>query len=330
MSSYKHLSLEERYYIATERRSGRSANSMAAALGRSQSTISREIKRNRSRGGYKACVAQEKAKRRQRTRPRPHKLTKSVKLKVRARLKRDWSPEQVAGRMNLKHGISLHHETIYRFVSDDKHVGGELFKHLRHQKTYRKRYGRPGSRSGIPGRVDIDKRPASANNRRRVGDWEADLMTGKRHKGYIVTIDDRKSKLRMAALLRNKNAEDVKDAIVRLLAPIPELAKTMTFDNGKEFTQHSKIVEELDCKTYFCKPYHAWERGQNENANGLLRQYFPKNTDLTKVTLKEIKQAISKLNNRPRKCLGYKTPGEYFEELTGIKVEKFLGYALKM
>ena len=152
----------------------------------------------------------------------------------------------------------------------------------------------------------------------RVGDWEADTIIGKGHKGAIVTLDDRKSKLRLAAPLSGKQAEPVKSWITKLLEPFSDLVKTITFDNGREFTKHQDIANNLDCKTYFAKPYHSWERGQNENANGLLRQYFPKSMKLMDISVKKVFDAIDKLNSRPRKCLGYKTPYEVFEELTGI------------
>ena len=327
--SYKHLSLEERYYIVTEYRR-RSINSIARSLGRSQSTISREIERNSVNGVYNHRLAHSKAVGRHRKKRKAVKLTESMKELIKEKLKKDWSPEQISGRLRLKNKISIHFGTIYRYLAADKLAGGKLYLRLRHPKSYRCEYGTPSNRSGNPGRVDIDQRPEVANKRKRVGDWEADTVIGKRHRGAIVTIDERKSKIRLAAPVRHKRAEDVKDALVGLLAPIKDFVKTITFDNGKEFTQHRKIADALDCKNYFAKPYHAWERGQNENANGLLRQYFPKQMDLSEVTKKEVFEAVWKLNRRPRKCLGYKTPFEYFEELTGIDMQNPRGYALMM
>lgn len=143
-----------------------------------------------------------------------------------------------------------------------------------------------------------------------------------------MTLDDRKSKLRLAFPLEGKKAQDVLDASTILLEPIKDFVETITFDNGKEFTLHEKIAQRLDCKTYFAKPYHSWERGQNENANGLLRQYFPKTMELVDISIKQVFKAIDKLNSRPRKCLGFKTPYEAFEELTGIDFKKLMGYAL--
>lgn len=327
--SYQHLSLAERYYIETELKMKASINKIARAMGRSQSTIFREIQRNTGQRGYRHKQANRFAEERQAKKPKAIKLTQEIKYLVTACLKREWSPEQIVGRFSDDGWISLHHETIYQFVLADKAAGGQLYKYLRHQdKTYRKRYGSAHNRSGIPNRVDINERPSEANDRERVGDWEADTIIGKNHKGARVTLDDRKSKLRLAAPLAAIKAKYVKEAIVSLLSPVKEFVKTMTFDNGKEFTLHEKIATDLDCATYFAKPYHSWERGQNENANGLLRQYFPKAMELVDVTLKQVLEAVDKLNNRPRKCLKFKTPYEVFENLTGVDVKKLTGYAL--
>jgi IS30 family transposase len=306
-----------------------SINQIAKAMGRSQSTISREIQRNTGRRGYRHKQANRLTDERHVNKPKTVKLTDEIKYLISACLQKDWSPEQISGRLHADEIISIHHETIYQFVLTDKANGGELYKHLRHQgKTYRKRYGSAHNRSGIPNRVDIDERPVEANNRERIGDWEADTIIGKNHKGAIVTLDDRKSKLRLAAPLSGKKAQYVKEAMIALLSPITEFVKTVTFDNGKEFTLHENIADELDCKTYFAKPYHSWERGQNENANGLLRQYFPKAMELVNISTKQVVKAVDRLNSRPRKCLKFKTPYEVFEKLTGVNVRKLMGYAL--
>ena len=327
--SYQHLSLAERYYIETELKMEASINQIAKAIGRSQSTICREVCRNTGQRGYRHKQASRFARERHANKPKAIKLTEEIKYLIAACLKREWSPEQISGRFHDEGLLSLHHETVYQLVLADKAKGGKLYKHLRHQeKTYRKRYGSAHNRSGIPNRVDIDERPSEANNRERIGDFEADTIIGKNHKGAIVTLDDRKSKLRLAAPLAGKKAKYVKEAIVSLLSPVKEFVKTITFDNGKEFTLHECIASELDCATYFAKPYHSWERGQNENANGLLRQYFPKAMELIGITIKQVFEAIDKLNNRPRKCLNFKTPYEVFETLTGVNVKKILSYAL--
>lgn len=317
--AYTHLSLTERHYIEVERKMGSSQNKIAKSLGRSQSSISRELQRNTGQRGYRHNQAHRLTNERHAVKPKKIKLTEEVKMLINKYLSNDWSPEQIAGKLKLDDIISLHHETIYQYLLVDKRLGGELYKQLRHQgKKYRKRYGCARNNHGIPNRVDIDERPAIANDRGRVGDWEADTIIGKNHKGAIVTLDERKSKLRLAYPLSAKRASLVTNAINYLLSPIKSRVHTVTFDNGKEFANHQKIAKRLDCKTYFAKPYHSWERGQNENANGLLRQYFPKAMKLNEVSFDEVSRAIDKLNSRPRKCLGYKTPYEAFFELTGI------------
>ena len=326
--SYVHLSLAERHYIEIERKAGTSMNQMAKALGRSQSTLSREISRNSGQRGYRHQQAHRLAEQRHTNKPKAVKLTAEIKQLITGYLQQDWSPEQIAGRLGKEGIIKLHHETIYQYILADKQAGGTLYKHLRHQhKTYRKRYGSAHNRIGIPNRVDIEHRPQEANQRQRVGDWEADTLIGKNHKGALVTLDERKSKLRLAAPLHSKKAPQVKEATIALLQPIAQFVKTITFDNGKEFAWHEAIAQALECETYFAKPYHSWERGQNENANGLLRQYFPKTMELVEVTLKQVFEAIDKLNSRPRKCLGFKTPYEVFEELTGVNIKSLTGYA---
>jgi IS30 family transposase len=327
--SYLHLSLEERHYIEIERKKGVSTNKLSAALERSQSTISREINRNIGLRGYRHKQAQHLTKKRHQDKVKSIKMTPKIQEMIAGYIKKDWSPEQISGRLKMKGIIELHHETIYQYILKDKASGGDLYKHLRHQaKRYRKRYGSAHNRTGIPNRVDIDERPEAANNRERTGDWEADTIIGKNHKGAIVTLDERRSKLRLAAPSEGKKAKSVREVIVNLLTPIKSFVKTVTFDNGKEFTQHEVIAKELNCQTYFAKPYHSWERGQNENANGLLRQYFPKNEELIDVTERAVIQAVDKLNSRPKKCLNFKTPYEAFKEFTGIDVRNLMGYAL--
>lgn len=327
--SYKHLNLAERYYIEVEKKAGRSMNKIAQAMGRTQSTISREMKRNIGKKGYRHKQADCLSRERHRDKPKAVKMTEWIKQQIKSYLEQDWSPEQVAGRLKYEGVVSLHHESIYQYVLADKQAGGTLYQHLRHQnKTYRKRYGSAHNSTGIPNRVDIDKRPEVVNKRQRVGDWEADTIIGKNHKGAIVTLDERQSKLRLAAPLPGKKAQAVKEAIIALLHPIKQFIKTITYDNGKEFTLHESIAKALSCDAYFAKPYHSWERGQNENANGLLRQYFPKSMELVNVTSKMVKDAVDKLNSRPRKCLSFKTPYETFEEATGLDMKNLLGYAL--
>ncbi len=326
---YKHLSLAERHYIQVERKLGKSCKKIACDLGRSASTISREVRRNTGLRGYRHQQADRLARQRHENKPKSLKLTLEIRFLIDACLHDYWSPEQIAGRLKDMEIISLHHETIYQYVLTDKRQGGELYTYLRHQnKTYRKRYGSAHNRTGIPNRKDIDQRPAKANNRSRVGDWEADTIIGNQHQGAIVTLDERKTKLRLAAPLPRKTASFVCEAINSLFEPIKEFVKTITFDNGKEFTQHEKIASTIGCDTFFAKPYHSWERGQNENANGLLRQFFPKKMKLNDVSYEQVMAAVDNLNNRPRKCLKYKTPYEVFFALTGVNVKTIISCAL--
>ncbi len=327
--AYTHLSLEERYYIEVQGKEGISLNKIAKALGRAPSTLSRELNRNTGQRGYRYKQADRMTLQRHIEKPKAIKITPEIQQQMRVDIENDWSPEQVAGRLKKEGIISLHHESIYQYILADKVNGGLLYTHLRHQKkTYRKRYGSAHNRTGIPDRVGIENRPNVANNRERVGDWEGDTVIGKNHKGVIVTLDERKTKLRLAAPLPNKKAQGVKEAIVMLLKPLKRFVKSITYDNGKEFTEHVAIAKGLACDSYFAAPYHSWERGQNENANGLLRQYFPKAMELDKISQQDVLNAVDKLNSRPRKCLGYKTPYEAFKELTGIDARKLMGCAL--
>lgn len=329
--SYKHLSLEERHYIEISMKNEKTLSEIGKDLGRSQSTITREIARNKGQRGYRHNQANDLANKRHKSKPKAHKLTVEIIDIIERYIRQKWSPEQVVGWLEKEGVIKLHHETIYQHILSDKRSGGDLYTHLRHQnKTYRKRYGsaHPRNRSGIPNRTDIDERPEVVNTRERVGDWEADTMIGKNHKGVFVTLDERKSKLRLALPVSSKKARGVTDAMLNLFSPVKHVVNTITFDNGKEFAYHEELAKAIECKTYFAKPYHSWERGQNENANGLLRQYFPKSMELIDVTKRQVLDAVHKLNSRPRKCLGFKTPYEVFEELTGINKKTLTGYAL--
>ncbi|PHS36897.1 MAG: IS30 family transposase [Sulfurovum sp.] len=319
--AYNQLTLQERHYIEIETRKGTFQTEIAKALNRSQGTISKEISRNKGGRGYRYQQANKTASQRHKDKTKSIKLTDEIMCFIENELKTNQSsPEQIAGRLKKVHKISLHHESIYRYILEDKSNGGKLYLHLRHKhKAYRKRYGSStNSTKGIPDRVDIDQRPKEANDRLRVGDWEADTVIGAKHKGAIVTLDERVSKLRLALPQVGKFAKETKESIIELLKPFSQFVKTITFDNGKEFAKHMDMASSLGCDTYFAKPYHSWERGQNENANGLLRQYFPKGMEFVDITRKEVVDAVHRLNSRPRKCLDYATPYEAFIELTGL------------
>ena len=262
---HKHLSQEERYYIEISLKQGISQNTISKALNRSQGTISKEIKRNSGANGYRHKQANRFANERHLVKPKAIKLTDDVKLYIKEELEsHQSSPEQIAGRLKKEKDISIHFETVYRYILKDRADGNELYLHLRHkQKPYRKRYGSNciNISKGIPNRVDIDERPDIVNDRLKVGDWEGDTVIGAKHKGAIVTLDERVSKLRLALPMVGKFALDTKDTIIELLSPIKEFVKSITLDNGKEFVKHKDMAKSLDCDTYFAKPYHSWQRG---------------------------------------------------------------------
>lgn len=329
MSTYTHLTQEERYHIETLRKQKVSLSKIAAGMGRNKSTLSRELRRNQGQRGYRYQQAQRKALRRHREKPKAVKLDEGLRSEIASRIEQRWSPEQIGGRLKWEGKKSVSHETIYRFVLADRKAGGRLYTHLRHQaKPYRKRYGKRDARGVIPGRVDIARRPVIVAEKTRLGDWEADTVIGKGHRGVLVTLTERVSKLNLAVCVPRKEAIAVKDAIVTALKPLQAWVQTLTFDNGREFCQHQAVAAALDCETYFATPYRSWERGLNENHNGLLRQYFPKQMPLDAVTQSEVDAAINALNHRPRKTLDYKTPWEVFKTLSGLDSGYLAGVAL--
>ena len=305
--TYKHLSQEERYQIYILMSAGNSQQQIAELLGRHKSTISRELARNTGGRGYRprqACLLAEERSLGSRNAGRISAEQWSETVDY---LHEKWSPEQIASEV----GIS--HETIYRHVYADKAAGGSLWKALRCQKKLRKRYAGGQDRRGqIIGRRPISERPAHIEERAQVGHWEGDTVIGSNHKQAIVTLVERKSGYAVLSKVTNKTSDLVGNAIINELKPFAPLVKTMTFDNGKEFAEHQRIDGELQSTTYFADPFASWQRGSNENFNGLLRQYIPKKRPLSTVTQEEIKMIQHQLNNRPRKRLGFKTPNEVF------------------
>ena len=313
--TYTRLTEDERYQIyegVTEKRSHRE---IALLLNKHHSTISREVVRNKGLRGYRPKQAQEKAKQRNEDKPKYKKLTPDVESLIAKNIKSEWSPDQIKGRLKSQGLPMVCATTMYGFIQQNKALGGDLYKHLRHRKTYKKRTGSAEARGQIIGRVSIDERPSIVDDKSRLGDWEADTVIGKGHKGVLVTLAERVSKKTLIAHVPSKHAEVVKDAIIRLLKPEKAYLHTITFDNGKEFAYHAKLKEALGADNYFAHPYCSWERGLNENHNGLIRQYLPKGMALDKVTTKEVKVIQNKLNNRPRKLLGYQTPNEVYDAM---------------
>lgn len=310
--SYTQLTREQRYQIYALKKADHSQTRMAAIIGCHKSTISRELARNAGQRGYRPKQAQELALARKLPAHRP-RIRPETWASVESLLRRQWSPEQISGRLKLERQESVSHERIYQHIYSDKRAGGTLHLSLRCQKKRRKRYGRRDRRGQLPARRSIDERPAVVDARRRLGDWEADTIVGRSHRGAIVSVVERKSKLTRLAKVARNTAELVGQAMTTQLAPLS--VKTITSDNGREFAHHQQIAARLKAGFYFAHPYSSWERGLNENTNGLVRQYFPKKSDFSKITGRQINRVVERLNNRPRKTLGYKTPNEVFFKL---------------
>lgn len=312
----KHITEEQRYAISTMLQIPMTIKAIAKAIGVNKSTVYREINRNcdgRS-GNYIMDLAQRKAEKRKAQKRHKEVLTLQMKKRIKKLLEKGFSPEQITGRSSLD-GISMvSHETIYRWIWKDKQRGGKLHKYLRRQgRKYAKRGSKNAGRGFIPNRVDIDERPPIVDQKERFGDLEIDTIIGKNHKGAILTINDRVTSRVWIRKLTGKEAIPVAKITAWALRKVKNLIHTITADNGKEFAKHEEIAQKLEINFYFCKPYHSWERGANENTNGLIRQYIPKGTEFSEVTNKQIKWIENNLNNRPRKRLGYLTPNEKFK-----------------
>lgn len=325
---YKHLTYDIRCQIYALLKRGFSQSQIAKDLKFNQSSVSREIKRNSGRKGYRHKQAHNNAKKRRLiAASKPKKMSPDLTFFIEQMLcLRQWSPEQISGYLRTKQNILLSHETIYQYIWQDKKSGGLLYKYLRcGGKKYNKRRNKTAGRGLIPNRIGIENRPKIVDSKERVGDFEIDTIIGTKHRGAIVSIVDRKTKFLRLGYLSHKTAEKTSLMTIKLLSPIKTHVHTITADNGKEFALHKDISKALSSEFYFANPYHSWERGLNENTNGLVRQYFPKQFDFTKITSHDIKLVEDLLNSRPRKSLNYKTPNEVFLQLTGVD----LSYALR-
>ena len=313
--NYKQLTYEQRCQISILKKRGDSQREIAVAIGVSQATVSRELARNTGERGYRHKQAQQKAVQRRREATKRTKMTPAMIETIESKLRIEWSPEQISGWLLEEQEQLLSHESIYLHVWADKQGGGDLYKHLRRQgKKYDKRRNGKSTRGQIKNRVSIDERPEVVEDKSRIGDWEIDTMIGKGHSGALVTIVERVTNFTLSAQVDSKSAANVSRATIALLRPFKEVVHTITADNGKEFAYHEKISKALSADIYFAHPYSSWERGLNENTNGLLRQYFPKETDLKAVTQSEVVSAVRKLNARPRKGLAYKSPSHLMNE----------------
>jgi IS30 family transposase len=310
---YKQLTYENRNEIKAYLKLGLKMVLIAYLIGVHKSTISRELKRNSGLRGYRPNQAQDKANSRKKHSRKNTRLTDVVKQRVAFYLKQDWSPEQISGRLAVAEDVHISHETIYQYIWADKQAGGELYQHLRGaRKKKKKRYGKTDGRGQIKDRVSIDERPASVANKERLGDWEIDTIIGSHHQGALVSAVERTAKLTCIQVVPQKEADIVSQTIITMLKPFKGKVLTITVDNGKEFALHKKIAQELGAKVYFAHPYHSWERGLNENTNGLIRQYFPKQHDFRTITKQDTVLVENRLNNRPRKTLNFKKPIELF------------------
>jgi transposase, IS30 family len=315
--SYQQLTLGERYMLAALRKQGFNQSQIARALGRHRSTISREIRRNRTRadGRYRAFTAQERTNgRRSRSRRNSRFTAKDFSL-VEQLLCRQWSPEQVSGHLARTGQLTISHETIYRHVWRDKREGGLLYTHLRGaRKRRRKRYGAYDSRGKLAGKRPISERPAEVETRSRTGHWEIDTVMGTGSLDCIVSLVERKSGLVIIGKLEDRTTHSLNKRVLHLINRQPCPFQTITADNGTEFHDYKEIEERTNVTFYFATPHHSWERGSNENANGLIRQYLPKGKSMAGLSQHQCNAIARKINMRPRKRLGFRTPLECFNE----------------
>ena len=318
--SYKHLSITEREKILIYLTQSLSLCRIAKLLGRSKSTISRELARNPSE--YLPSKAQARYKRR-RKKCRPHKLLENPELFALVKtlfLDRHWSPEQIANRLKLEdYPIQISYKTIYRAIyasmfdtPEQKRSTGNhgARKYLRHKGRPRRPKGYVSNRGKIPISNELKERPIQANERSRFGDWEADTIVGFNHKTGLLTLVDRLSRFLICEKLTRLGSKEVETAMIKALSGQP--LHSITPDRGREFQLHGNVTKELGVEFYFPPPHHPWERGTNENTNGLLREYFPKGFDFNNVSEEELQRVVEQLNRRPRKCLGYRTPAEVY------------------
>lgn len=316
MRKYNQLSADERDKIAVLKANGFNLSDIGQILGRNRSTISRELRRNKSDkyACYTPHLAQARCQhRKQEANTHPRLKNNQIREYVQQKLKEDYSPEQIAGRITMEHpGLSISHEAIYQYIYSDK---PELKQCLARHYRVRKKRGkkRSGSAQTIPNRVDISQRPAEVQQRLIIGHWESDSVTSRKSKVALAVSAERKSRLTKIVKIHRRTSEHFSNAVIDSLKDVPENQRlTITYDNGKENAEHQKINDALNVQSYFCQPYRSWEKGTVENTVGLIRRYFPKKTDFAKVTEQQIREVELKLNSRPRKCLGFKTPLEVF------------------
>jgi len=314
---YYQLTSEERYMLARLRRQGLNKSQIARSLGRHRSTVCRELGRNSTRadGRYRASTAQERTNGRRSRSRRNLRFSTQDFATVDELLCRQWSPEQVSGHLCRTGHLRISHETIYRHVWRDKQAGGLLYTHLRGaRKQRRKRYGSYDSRGKLAGKRPISERPASVETRHQLGHWEIDTVMGTGSKHCIVTMVERKTGLLLIGKLEDRTTASLNRRVIRIIKRHEGAFETITSDNGTEFHNYQRIEARTQALFYFARPYHSWERGSNENANGLIRQYLPKGTSMAALSQQQCNAIAQKLNRRPRKRHGFRTPLECYYE----------------
>lgn len=306
------LSSSQRYKIEALHSLKYGVSEISVKTGIPKCTVSRELSRNSKNGRYEASRAEKMS--RARCKRGAYKLKGELLLEVDKMLGRQDSPEQISGRLGLQNKPNVSHETIYQHVYRDKKAGGGLYKNLRFgHKKRRKRLGKHEKRGKISNKTMISQRPAEVETKERFGDWEGDTIIGGNHQGVVVTLVERKSKHALMGKSEDKSAAAVHKVVVDLLQSSTLPKKTITFDNGTEFANHQKIADDLGVQVYFANPYHSWERGLNENTNGLIRQFIPKKQNLKELDEKVLASVQENLNNRPRKSLGFLSPIEFYQ-----------------
>src|SRR3954464_2287014 len=315
--TYRQLSPEERYMLAALRRQGFNQSEIARSLGHHRSTVCRELRRNSTRadGRYRASTAQERTNGRRSRSRRNLRFSAEDFATVNELLCRQWSPEQVAGHLARSGLLSISHETIYRHVWRDKREGGMLYTNLRSaRKRRRKRYGAYDSRGKLAGKRPISERPLEVEARQQTGHWEIDTVMGSGSKDCIVSLIERRSGLLLIGKPADRTTASLNRRVILLIRRDDAAFKTVTADNGTEFHDYQRIEERTKVAFYFARPYHSWERGSNENANGLIRQYLPRGTSMAALSQQLCNSIARKLNGRPRKRHGFKTPQECYNE----------------
>jgi IS30 family transposase len=320
--AYTRVKSEERKLIYRWRQEGVKQSEIAMRLARAASSICRELARNAGLRGYRPKQAHEKAQEQAR-RPGPRRFTDVVKADAEARLKKGWTPDMIGERARLEGRAWVCKETIYKHIYADAKAGGTLWKNL--PRAHRKRRRRCPRQDGrgrgrIPNQRMIDTRPAEVETRKTVGHWEGDLINGAHDTGNLVTLVERNTRFTLIGRTDSKEAEEVTRAICALFDMLPQKSRlSLTLDNGKEFARHEELERITHMTVFFAKPYHSWERGTNENTNGLIRRLHPKKASFSGIGKTELDRIDMFVNDRPRKCLGWMTPRE--------KMAAFLGFA---